>query len=309
MRVHLVFMIYLMTTMGTTQTTEDGRVVPRITSLPLEAGEVTVLHLAPGYTTSVRLPEEVRSVVLGNPAAFKAEHSEAERRLVFLKPITTEASESNAMITTRQGEEISLHLVSAGKGATAARVDFIVEYQRPRSVMVEPDRTGFLIAETHAAGAGLQSESRVLPPPKPDPVAEELKEQQEIPAPQWEGKELLAAVGESVRHDRQTILGFSVLNSSKRVIELLPPQIELTANPKGRGGSRIKAEPVAVAEYRVTTRRLAPGQRADGVVVFERPQFKESTERLQLQLAEAAQVDRPIVLPVPFSATRAGGVQ
>jgi hypothetical protein len=309
MRVHLVFMIYLMTTMGTTQTTEDGRVVPRITSLPLEAGEVTVLHLAPGYTTSVRLPEEIRSVVLGNPAAFKAEHSEAEPRLVFLKPITTEASESNAVITTRQGEEISLHLISAGKGATNARVDFVVEYQRPRSVLVEPDRADFLTAKTRPTGTGVQSDSRVLPAPIRDPVAEELNEQRDIPAPQWEGRELLAAVGESVRHDRQTILGFSVLNSTKRTIELLPPQLELSGNGHGKDGKRIKAEPVAVAEYRVTTRRLAPGQRADGVVVFERPQFKESTERLQLQLAEAAQVDRPIVLPVPFSATRAGGSQ
>jgi len=308
MRVHLVFMIYLMTSMGAAQT-ENGRVVPKVTSLPLEAGEVTVLHLAPGYTTSVRLPEEVRSVVLGNPAAFKAEHSEAEPRLVFLKPITTEASESNALITTRQGEEISLHLVSAGKGAATARVDFMVEYQRPRSMVIEPGRADFLVAETHSANPVTQNDSKLLPTPKPDPVAKELKEQQEIPAPQWEGKELLAAVGESVRHDRQTILGFSVLNSSKRVIELLPPQIELTGNQKGKGQKRIKAEPVAVAEYRVTTRRLAPGQRADGVVVFERPQFKESAERLQLQLAEAAQVNRPIVLPVPFSATRAGGVQ
>jgi hypothetical protein len=56
-----------------------------------------------------------------NPAAFKAEHSEAEPRLVFLKPITTEASESNAVITTRQGEEISLHLISAGKATADAR--------------------------------------------------------------------------------------------------------------------------------------------------------------------------------------------
>ena len=107
----------------------------------------------------------------------------------------------------------------------------------------------------------------------------------------------------------QTILGFSVLNSSKRVVELLPPQLELSGDAHGKSGKRIKAEPVAVAEYRMTTRRLAPGQRADGVVVFERPAFKESSERLQLQLAEAEQVDRPILLPVPFTATSVGGTR
>lgn len=36
--------------------------------------------------------------------------------MVFLKPITSEPSESNALVTTKSGQEISLQLVSAGKG-------------------------------------------------------------------------------------------------------------------------------------------------------------------------------------------------
>jgi hypothetical protein len=55
-------------------------------SLTLDAQTVTVLHLHPGFVSSVLLPEEVSSVVLGDPAAFKGEHSEAEPRLVFFKP-------------------------------------------------------------------------------------------------------------------------------------------------------------------------------------------------------------------------------
>jgi len=69
------------------------------------------------------------------------------------------------------------------------------------------------------------------------------------------------------------------------------------------------AEPIPISEYRMTSRRLVPGQRADGVVVFERPTFKESTENLELQLARADQVDRPILLPVPFTTASQGGVQ
>ena len=106
------------------------------------------------------------------------------------------------------------------------------------------------------------------------------------------------------------LLGFSVLNHSNRVIELLPPQIELSGvamHTKGKG--RTKAEPVAIFEYRVTSRRLAPGERADGVVMFERPAFKESSEKLQLQLTEASRVDQPIVVPIPFTATIIGGGQ
>jgi hypothetical protein len=58
---------------------------------------------------------------------------------------------------------------------------------------------------------------------------------------------------------------------------------------------------VAITEYRLTARRLEPGQRADGVVVFERPSFKESSERLEFRLAEADKVDQPITLQVSFT--------
>jgi len=126
MRVHLIVFVYLMAGTGVAQT-QPGQIVPTVTTARVEDGSVTVLHLAPGYATSVRLPEEISSVVIGNPASFKAEHSEAEARLVFFKPTTSQPAESNALITTKSGQEISLHLVSVGKGAADARVDFLVE--------------------------------------------------------------------------------------------------------------------------------------------------------------------------------------
>ena len=66
-----------------------GNVVPKVSILPIQPNTVALLHLAAGYTTSIRLPEEISSVVVGSPATFKAEHSEAEPWLVFLKPTTT----------------------------------------------------------------------------------------------------------------------------------------------------------------------------------------------------------------------------
>ncbi|MGZ4870596.1 MAG: hypothetical protein ACXVK3_01790, partial [Candidatus Angelobacter sp.] len=79
MRMHLFLMLHLMVGCVVAQT-ESSTVVPKITTVPIEEGAVTVLHLGIGYTTAVRLPEEISSVVLGNPASFKAEHSEAEPR-------------------------------------------------------------------------------------------------------------------------------------------------------------------------------------------------------------------------------------
>jgi hypothetical protein len=287
--------------------TQEGQVLPSITKR-VEDGSVTVLHLAPGYTTSVRLPEEISSVVIGNPTSFKAEHSEAEARLVFLKPTTSKPSESNALITTKSGKEISLHLVSVGKGAGNARVDFLVEYRPPESMLIGPDKQSFLIADNSPVTSTATANS-LNQPGEPGPLAKHLEKQKVLPSPAWQGKEMLVALGDSLETNHQTILSFSVLNDSKRVIELLPPQLELTGTAHGNGGKRIKGDPVAISDYRMTRRRLQPGERADGVIVFERPNFKESAEKLQLQLAQAEQVDRPVLLPVPFTASSQGGEQ
>ena len=306
MRVQLFFAIGLMFNTGIASA-QDARVVPSVTSTSIADGTVTLLHLAPGYTTSVKLPEAVSSVVIGDPASFKAEHSDSEPRLVFLKPITEQPAESNALITTKSGQEVTLHLVSPGKTDQDPKVDFLVQYRPPQSLLVGADIQSFLIADTRpiAPPASPMDLSRH----KSDPVADELERQERTSSLGWVGKELRAVIGASISSGHQTIVGFSILNDTKQAIELLPPQIELVGSAKGKKYKQIKAEPIPISEYRMTTRRLVPGQRADGVVVFERPTFKESTENLQLQLARADQVDRPILLPVPFTAASQGGVQ
>jgi hypothetical protein len=304
MKMHFVFIIYL--TVGVMRSqAQDGQIIPSVATARVEDGSVTVLHLAPGYTTSVRLPEEISSVVIGDPASFKAEHSDAEAKLVFFKPTTSQPSESNALITTKSGQDITLHLLSAGKGAVSARVDFLVEYRRPQSMLISPDSQSSLIEETRPLSS-VPSTVSPIQLNRQDPMAKQLERQKNLPSPLWQGKEVRAALGDSLEINHQTILSFSVLNDSKRVIELLPPQIELTGTAHGNGGKRIKGDPVAISDYHLTTRLLEPGQRADGVIVFDRPSFKESTEKLQLQLAQADQVDRPILLPVPFTASSQG---
>lgn len=306
MRMQLLFAICITAGIGIGYA-QNTRVVPRVTSVSIADSTVTLLHLAPGYTTAVKLPEEVSSVVIGDPASFKAEHSDSEPRLVFFKPITDHPAESNALITTKSGQEVTLHLVSSGKTSEDPKVDFLVQYRPPQSLLVGASGKSFLIADTRPIAPASSSVNSL--PQKPDPVAHELETQKGATAPTWQGKELRAAVGASVTRGRQTIVGFSVLNDTKQAIELLPPQIELVGSARGKNHRQIKAEPVPIIEYRMTGRRLAPGERADGVVVFERPAVKESTEKLELQLARADQVDRPVLLPVPFTAASQGGVQ
>lgn len=307
MRVFLIVICVLAN--GAAAQLKTTKATPEVKTLTVEEGTVTTVYLSPGYTTSVRLPEEVSSVVVGNPASFKAEHAESEPRLVFLKPITAKPSESNALITTKSGQEISLHLISSGQVTAQSRVDFLLEYRHPQSAVIHEDANrSFFISETKSVSSGTSTPKGVVKS-QGDPITEALAQQQTVSTPQWEGDGFEAALGESTKLEEQTILRFSVLNHTKRTIELMPPQVQLSGATTSGKKKKIKAEPVGIADCRMTTRRLAPGERADGVVVFERPAFKESSERLELKLAEADQVDQPLVLSVPFTSTRVGGGQ
>ena len=148
-------------------------------------------------------------------------------------------------------------------------------------------------------------------PPQRDAIGPEesmLRDQQTEP-PHWEGGQLRVSVGRSTKNGDEVAVAFSVLNASANTIELLPPQIELTDTTKNRHHTAIKAEPVAIKSYRLTSRRLAPGERADGVATFERPAFKASSERLMLQVAQVEQVDRPVLAAVSFVPAAKGGAK
>jgi hypothetical protein len=103
------------------------------------------------------------------------------------------------------------------------------------------------------------------------------------------------------------LVAYSVMNTAEHWIEVLPPQVELNSpnldsdKKKDKKKARqILAEQVPVTDYRLNARRLALGERADGVVEFSRPNFKQSKDRLLLQLATASEVDDPLLLQVPF---------
>jgi hypothetical protein len=108
---------------------------------------------------------------------------------------------------------------------------------------------------------------------------------------------------------QEMIVPFAVLNSSRSPVEVLPPQIELAGTSRDKHRKAVKAEPVSIKDYWISTRQLAPGARANGVVFFERPSFKESRERLLLSVAQADAVDRPVLVPIAFVAPLTGGTQ
>ena len=119
------------------------------------------------------------------------------------------------------------------------------------------------------------------------------------------GKELIrAGVSEVIDQGTAVVVLFSALNAEDHAIELMPPQIQLGGVKKTgkliRKSRWSTAEQLPVTDFRMSRRRIGPGERADGVVVFQRPSFKQSNETLFLQMAESGAVDRPALAPIGF---------
>src|SRR2546430_7948994 len=154
--VHLIAISFLLPRMAFAQAELPQA---RIVTLNVDAEQVMVVHLQPGYVSSVRVLEEVSSVVLGDPGGFKAEHSEAEPQLVFFKTTSAKPAQTNALITTRGGHEISLSLVSQGKSDRSDRKFGNVKVVRIVSAfecgaIVNPDNLRNQIEGSNVQGLG-----------------------------------------------------------------------------------------------------------------------------------------------------------
>jgi hypothetical protein len=295
----------------TTVTASPAEVKPAVTNLPVSGNSVTDLHLRPLFTTTIRLPEPVTSVAVGAPTLFEVEHSDQEPRLVFVKPSTKESVTSNLVIALQSGQEISMRLLSGGDGGNTP-VDFVVNYRPPQSFLIGSSDTA-----AHTAETARDERPRTVPV-----IDQALKTQSEIATPNWVGglakdernpdgkavgKPLVGALGAVREKGEEMLVAYSVMNTTDHWIEVLPPQIELNSpnldgDKKKNKKREILAEQVPITDYRLNVRRLAPGERADGAVQFARPGFKQSKDRLLLQLATASAVDTPLLMPVPFVA-------
>jgi hypothetical protein len=290
----------------------DAAVGARVATITINPKEITVLHLRPEFESTIRMPEEVTSVILGSPGEFKAEHNEGEPEYVYVKPITKQAAQSNLLIATKSGQHVTLELVSDGTAIPnqSRPVDFLIEYRSTRSFLIFSDSRASTSPaapekarahEINGADAGSGSTSL-------SSLDEEFRQQQKVNAPKWtkwEDEQIETSIGDMRQWSNQTVIAYSVLNSSDQPVEIVPPQIQITgrntAKKKKKEGKGIISDQLEIRDYRLSIIRLEPGGRADGAVVFDRPNFKESTEKLFLQIAQADQVDRPILIRLPFT--------
>ncbi len=284
--------------------------------------------LAPRYATAIRMPEPVSSVIVGDPAKFLAEHSDKEPTLVLVKPVVEEPAESNLLITTMKGRQVSFVLRS--QGARPVQVDFLLAYKATGTFLVEETTLGTAEVprtETIAANSAMAAtvrpvsvereatvrDARSTTEPS-DPLDQLLERQQRAalpvlygvraPSQDAKGDRIQVGVSEVIDQGRAVVVLFSVVNPQDRAIEVLPPQIQLAG--RVRRGFIIRrshwgtSQQLPVTAFRLSRRRLGAGDRADGVVLFTRPNFKQSNETVFLQVAESGAVDRPALAPVGF---------
>jgi hypothetical protein len=149
----------------------------------------------------------VSSVVLGDPGTFKAEHSEAEPQLVFFKAMTAKPAQTNALITTKSGREIPLSLVSLGKSQQSDVVDYVLNYEHPRSFLITSNHSGFVVGDTRS----IAPENPPANPLLPNVAAkqeQQLLKTERLENPRWEGKLLRVAVGPTTEKEQQMTVPF-----------------------------------------------------------------------------------------------------
>jgi hypothetical protein len=287
----------------------DPIVGAHVATITINPNDVTPLHLRPEFDSTIRMPEEITSVILGSPGTFKAEHNEGEPNYVYVKPITRRRAQSNLLIAMKSGQHVTLELISDGvdtKNDTQP-IDFLIEYRASRSFLVYSDATASALPRQPG------KESR---PGTPDARAAaplsaldiEFEQQARINAPswtKWDGKQVETSLGDIRQWSNETVVSYSILNGSDQAVEIVPPQIQITgrkaAKKKKKEGKGVISDQLEIRDYKLSTTRLEPGGRADAVVVFDRPNFKQSTEKLFLQLAQADEIDQPILIRLPFT--------
>ena len=288
----------------------DAVVSGRVVSITINPREITVLHLRPGFESTIRMPEEVTSVILGSPGEFKAEHNEGEPNFIYVKPITKDPAQSNLLIATKSGQHVSLELVSDGVGVSdpPRPVDFLIEYDSQRSFLIPSELSPLAVVSSDSGAIGNGPVVANRKPKQFSALDDEFERQARVNTPRWmkwDGKQIETSIGDMRQWNNESVISYSILNASDSPVEIIPPQIQVAgrkaAKKKKKEGKGIISDQLEIRDYRLSTTRLEPGERADGVVIFDRPNFKQSTEKLFLQIAQADQVDQPVLIRIPFT--------
>jgi hypothetical protein len=203
------------------------------------------------------------------------------------------------VITTVGRRQIRLLLrtedqIETGQGAER-KVHFLLRYESAsRFVIDQGGPSSLTVSETVPLPSGL---SKDLSKPSPGRPAGEfftglvdtlLSRQRRSALPSLHGDSLRVGISEVLENGTALSVLFSIVNPGKERIDLMPPQVQLSGLKRSGGIIRRSrsyiSEQVPVSDFRLSGRRVEGNERIDGVVLFEKPMFKESNQSLFLQV-------------------------
>jgi hypothetical protein len=295
------------------------------------------IHLLPHFAITIRMRDAVRSVVVGDPSLFWADHKDADASLVIVHVRTEQPAQTNLEITTTSGQQAILWLISDPQWH--GPIDFALHYDTPSPRPAagsfwrnESAMPPMLVAETVRMGdpdpeadpidsaSGTSIPVRPNQKPQSSPPTENdghldqlLAKQEKAPLPVLYGQHpgsmesephLQAGVSQVIDEGGTVVVLFAILNPAAHAVALLPPQVQLGGQVKKKWTT---AEQLPIVQYKLDRLRLGPGERGNGVVVFERPSFKQSNESLFLQMADSGAVDKPALAPIGFGVSSQKG--
>src|SRR5262245_47609795 len=121
-------------------------------------GQPASVRLAPRLTTTIRLPEPVNSVTLGDSNLFQAEYSPNEPLLVFVRTTATVFALTNLVVSTVRGRQFVLLLKGVGASAgNETGADLLVNCQVAQVRFIDETFPSALISGTVNLNSARQS--------------------------------------------------------------------------------------------------------------------------------------------------------
>jgi hypothetical protein len=252
------------------------------------------ISTAPHFAVLVQFPksDSIRRIALGDSNYFLAEADKDDPHYAIVKQIRASGVkpkspiETNMLVYMASGRVVNIMLKAGKLADTAYSVDYpvpnleLAHDSPPVPAPPQPDE------KTSRERARTQLAEKMV-----DEIRKSPKAQPGIAA----GGVTLRFY-QTERMDELALVSFDIENTSKEVIDLEDPQVNLVTianKTKNRKKNPIvKTEPIELAQSLVSAKQLAPGARAVCLVAFK-PPAHDSDQQVVFSVSNRATADQP----------------
>lgn len=247
------------------------------------------ISTAPHFAVLVQFPraDSIRRIALGDSNFFLAEADKDDPHYAIVKQIRASGVKANPPIQTNMlvymasGRVVNIMLKSGKLAETAYSVEYPVPNLRPAN-----DPPPATVEKTNRERSRTELAEKMLAEVKNTPKKD----------PGIAAGGLTLRFYRTERLDELAVVSFDIENTTKTVIDLEDPQINLiTAAEKSKDRKKntpAKIEPIELAQAVVSAKQLAPGARAVCLIAFK-PPVHDSDQQVVLSVSNRAMADQP----------------